>query len=268
MRNLRLGITLVAFSVFALLILDFVPGSWVSNEKFLNGTVSYVIVGSIFYGAVHFLGLQSLEYFRIPRLHFKAGVAIALASVFAAQQISDSDNIHLQPLTAVRGIIFLLAIGFGEEMVSRAFTFGILRKFGQWRAIFISSLIFGLMHLNPYIGTAWDPWKIYGHIMSAFGFGIFICALMIVTRSIWVAVLFHALSDWGVVFDKASSNATGTDQWNPGIWEGITFPLYNVSIMVGAALLLLWINRATLPGWMHRLAIKWKLLEPDYLFKA
>ena len=91
---------------------------------------------------------------------------------------------------------------------------------------------------------------------------------MIVTRSIWIAVLFHALSDWGVVFDKASSNSSGADQWNPGIWEGITFPLYNVSIMVGAALLLLWINSATLPAWMHRLAIKWKLLEPDYLVKA
>ena len=268
MRNLRLGITVVAFSVFSLLILDFVPGSWVSDEKFLNGTVSYVIVGSIFYVAVHFLGLQTLEYFRLPRFHFKAGVAIALASVFAAQQIRSSDNIHLQPLTAVRGIIFLLTIGFGEEMLSRAFTFGILRKFGQWRAILISSLIFGLMHLNPYIGTAWDPWKIYGHIVSAFGFGIFICALMIVTRSIWVAVLFHAASDWGVVFDKASSNSSGTHTWSPGIWEGITAPLYNVSIMVIAALLLLWINSGTLPAWTHRFAVKWKLLEPDYLLKA
>ena len=86
---------------------------------------------------------------------------------------------------------------------------------------------------------------------------------MIVTRSIWVAVLFHAASDWGVVFDKASSNSSGTHTWRPGIWEGISSPLFNAAIMVFAALFLLWINHGRLPALVHRFEVKWKLVEPD-----
>lgn len=263
MRNVRLGITIVALSLVALLILDFVPGTWISDESFVDGIISYVVLGSIFYKSVHVLAFKSLQYFRLPRLHLKTVLALTLASMFAIRQIANSDNVALQPWVATRGIVFLFAIGFGEEMVSRAFTFGALQKFGQGRAIVISSFLFGLMHLNLYLGSNWDLWVAYGHVMSAFGFGIFICSLMIVTRSIWVAVLFHALFDWGVVFDKASSHANNGLKWNPGFWKGISSPLIDLAIMIVASLLLLWLNSGSIPAWLHRLAVRWKLVEVE-----
>ena len=76
MRNLRLWTSLISVSIFALLVLRHVPGTWLIDVRFANSTVGYVVLGLIFYVAVYFLGSQSLEYFRFPRFHFKTGVAL------------------------------------------------------------------------------------------------------------------------------------------------------------------------------------------------
>ena len=268
MRNLRLGLSLVGLSIFSLLILDFLPGPWVNEMRYADSTFGYVIMGLIFYLAIYFLGLQSLEYFRMPRIHFKTLLALLIASPFAILGIANSDNVHLKPWVAVRGIGFLLAIGFGEEMFSRGFTYGVLRRFGNVSAIFISSAFFGLLHLNLYVGSNWDTWMAYSHVMSAFGFGVFACALMIVTRSIWVAVIFHALCDWSIVFDKAFTDTGDQGKWHPGLWEGLSSPLFDVFLFCGLAMVLLWTDRGSVPAWMHRLMLKWKLIDPDYELRA
>ena len=261
MRNLRLGISLITVSVFALLVLRYVPGTWLIDVKYANPTVGYVVLGLIFYVAIYFLGSQSLEYFRFPRFHFKTGVAFLLASVFVIREISYSDNFRLDPWVVVRGLVYLLAIGFGEEMMSRAFVFGVLHKFGIMRAIFGSSALFGLMHVNIYVGSDWDAWSAYWHVMGAFGFGVFACALMIVTRSIWMAVIFHALNNWGIIFDKALPILNEEENWIPSFWQGLVLPLPDTVLMVGCAMLLLWIDRGEVPHWLHLLAHKWKLIE-------
>ena len=266
MRQVRHYVIAAGVSIFALLILDLLPGSWVSNEKYVNATVSYVTLGLIFYLAIYLLGLDSLEYFGLPRVHFKTVLALVIASLFMLLAVSFPHKAHLAPGMAFRGIIFLLSLGFGEEMVSRGLIFGIMRKFGQGRAIFVSSMFFGLMHLNLYRGPNWDPWRAYWHVMDAFAFGVFACVLMIVTRSIWIAVLFHAISDWSIVFEKVRTDTSDTEQWNPSLWEGLTSGFFNSVMFIGAAMLLLRINRGGVPKWIVRVALKWKLVEPEIGF--
>ncbi len=268
MRNLRLGFSLIGLSIFALLILDFLPGPWVNEMRYADSTFSYVVMGLIFYCATYFLGLQSLEFFRLPRIHFKTLLALLVASFFVIAGIANSENAHLKPWVAVRGIGFLLAIGFGEEMLSRGFTYGVLRRFGNVRAIFVSSVLFGMLHLNLYVGADWDSWQAYSHVMNTFGFGVFICTLMIVTRSIWVAVIFHALCDWSIVFEKAFIDTGDESKWQPGLWEGLSSPLFEVFIFCGLAMVLLWVDRGSVPAWMLRLMLKWKLVKPGYELTA
>ena len=262
MRNLRIGFSLIGLSLFAIMVLRLVPGRWVGDENFANSTVSYLVLGLIFYVAVRFLGLSSLEYFRLPRLYVKSVAAILVASVLVFVEIINRDIERKSSSVAISGVIYLFAIGFGEEMFSRAFTFGVLRKFGNISAIFFSSLLFGLMHLNLYVGSGWDPWAAYWHVVNTFAFGVFICALMILTKSIWLPVIFHALSNWGIVFEKETDFPAGRQDWGVGFWEGITVPLANVSIYIGCAVILLWIERGSMPAWVHRLALKWKLVQP------
>ena len=268
MRNLRLGISLIGISIFSILILDFLPGPWVNEMPFADSTFVYVVMGLVFYVAIYFLGSPSLKYFGLPRWHFKTGVGLLVGSFFVISEITGSDNVHLGAIISIRGVIFLLAVGFGEEMVSRGLVYGALEKFGNPSAIFISSLLFGLMHLNLYTGGDWDPWEAYWHVTSAFAFGLLACALMIITRSIWVAVIFHALCDWSIVFDKTSANLPGRQDWGVGFWEGVTVPFSNVSLYIGCALVLLWIDRGGVPVWVYRLALKWKLVKPEVQYLA
>lgn len=262
-RNLRLVLSLVGISIFALLILDFGPGNWLSDLNFAGGSLNYLVLGLTFYLTVYFVGSESLEYFRLPRFHFKTALALLIASIFVIREISNSDNLSPSAWRTTGGIIYLLAIGFGEEMLSRGLIFGALYKFGVTKAILGSSFLFGLLHLNLYIGKYWDPWVAYWHVMSAFGFGIFACALMIVTRSIWVVVIYHALNDWGVVFDKAQEPLIGQQDWDVSFWGGISSPFFNLAISIGLAALLLRLDRGGVPRWAARLAIKWKLVKPE-----
>lgn len=63
-----------------------------------------------------------------------------------------------QPLRVkIAGIISILLIGFGEEMVSRVFVFGALQRFGTTFAVLVSSAMFGLMHINVYL-PEWNGW--------------------------------------------------------------------------------------------------------------
>lgn len=263
MRNVRMVLSLVGISIFALLILDFGPGNWLSDVNFAEESVNYLVMGLIFFITVYFVGSESLEYFRLPRFHFKTALAILISSVFVINGITNSDNVSPSAWNATCGMIYLLAIGFGEEMLSRGFVFGALHKYGRWKAILGSSFLFGLMHLNLYTGQNWDPWQAYWHVIDTFGFGIVACVLMIVTRSIWVVVIYHALTDWSVVFDKVSSDLSETEKWNPGFWDALSFPFFNLAISIGLAALLLRLDRGGMPRWAARLAIKWKLVKPE-----
>ena len=82
-------LSLVGISIFALLILDFGPGNGLSDVNFAEASVNYLVMGLIFFIAVYFVGSESLEYFRLPRFHFKTALAILIASIFVILSIID-----------------------------------------------------------------------------------------------------------------------------------------------------------------------------------
>jgi hypothetical protein len=47
------------------------------------------------------------------------------------------------------------------------------------------------------------------------------------------------------------------------MWDGLTSPLFNLGIFLFLAWLLFKIEKGTVPRWVKRLAIKWKLVEPE-----
>lgn len=263
MRNVRMWVSLVGLSIFALTILNFFPGGWVDNEYFLNGILSYAPVALIFYLAIYFFGLPTLQYFRLPRLSFKTFFAILVVSPLALGSMFNQDNEYKSLKLTISGAIFVLFIGLGEEMVSRGLMFGVLSKFGTYRAMLASSLMFGLMHINVYFPGNLG-WTTYWHVMSTFGFGLIMCALMIVTRSIWVPVIFHALADWHIPLAKESPKSEDTWINDSSFWENVTLPWFDFGFSVMGVVIILLINRVQPAKWMYRLAIKWKLIKPEF----
>jgi membrane protease YdiL (CAAX protease family) len=257
-------VNLIGLSIFALLILRFFPGNWITHENHVNATVGFIAVAVIFYMAIYLMGLPTLKYFGLPKFRLKALFAMALVFPAPILQILSSDLEDLSWQKLVGGIVFLFAIGFGEEMLSRGFIFGALVKFGQLKAIFFSSLLFGLMHINVYI-PGYLGWGTYSHVMSAFGFGMIMCALMIVTRTIWAPILLHTMANWQILFEKEPAPFTDSEVYS--LWDNVSLPFLGLAFEVVITLILLGINRARMPSmpkWFWRIVLKLKLIDPEH----
>lgn len=265
---MRLGLSLVGYAFLNVLIYRAIPESILDNTHYLNSLIDYVVIGTIFMVLSLFKGLHTLDYFRWPRISWKSVIAILIAATFILQ-IFISYDLEIPRLSvAIPGVFYLLSIGYGEEMFSRVFTFGVLEKYGRRKAIFYSSLLFAALHLNLYIGRDWDPWLAYWHLMSAFSFGVFVCALLIVTRSIWLVVIFHALMDISVVFEKASDLVDDGKNVSIDFWSGFSFPFTEVAIYIALAMFLLRVDRGGWPKWMVKVAIRFKLVHAEVRIDA
>ena len=260
MRNLRLAILLVGISILALLDFRLIPGPFFRDQEIFSGISSYLVLILVSYGAINLLGLPTLEYFGWPKFNTKTFFAIIVFAPFILHPFL-TGRLEAKKLSiAIPGIVFLLCIGIGEEFFCRGIVYGLLKKHDRRYAIYISSFLFGLMHLNLYTGKYWDPWAAYWHVISAFGFGLTACALMLVTRSIWIAALFHAIRDVGVVFEKPQ-DASDSGDISIGFWDGLSMPFGQLVGDIVFVAILLWMKRGpTMPKWLLRICIRLKLI--------
>jgi membrane protease YdiL (CAAX protease family) len=261
MRHLRIGATLVGYSAVVIFIFRMIPEACVSDKRFLNSTIDYYVMGALFMGLIFIKGVDSLEYFRLPEFNVRSITAMCVAAAMVSPAFIAGGN-EMKPWSiAIPGEIFLLGIGFGEEMFARGLCFGMLRKYGQRNAIIFSSVVFGLLHLNLYVGKYWDLWNAYHHVISAGLFGVIAAQVMIMTRSIWVSVIFHALSDWHIVFERVIQDSS--DPLPPlTLYENLMDPLGQFLIYGPIILFLARVNRGGWPRWMQKIAVRWKLVVP------
>jgi membrane protease YdiL (CAAX protease family) len=226
---------------------------------YFNEIFQYVLTIVLAAALIAIVRPPTLRFFGRPRFNWVSIFALAIAGMFIALNISDGYNIH-QPLRfKVAGIIFLLTIGLSEELLDRILIFGTLQRFGMRYAVIVSSLIFGLTHLNVYLPN-WHGWQAFTHVCSATGFGLLACGILLATRSYWVVVIFHALADWTVVFDGATNEPD--HKYTPGILEGLRWGAESFFLEYGLfGLILLFAVRGKWPRWVIWLAIKWKLVE-------
>jgi membrane protease YdiL (CAAX protease family) len=258
-------VALLIISVSALLLFR-IPEVTYFKGIYFNETLQYSLVALVGFICVVILRPPSFSYFGWPKISWMSGFFIAIAIAIAIFDMSGGYNIK-QPLRVkIAGVVTLMAIGLAEEMINRVLIFGALQRFGIRFAALVSSVIFGLMHINVYL-PEWSSWDVYWHVMMATGFGLLTCAIFIATRSYWVVVIFHALSDWTVVFDK--KNTFGGDDYSPGILEGLRWGVESFAIEYGLlGLALLYILRGRWPKWVIRLAVKLKLVEQAEAVKS
>lgn len=103
------------------------------------------------------------------------------------------------PVGIILYLIYLSVIpALVEEFMCRGFFLGLLKPFGTKFAIFVSALIFSLMHGNV------------EQSVSAFFLGLYLAYLVLKTESIWPAVILHFLNNLTtgilVVFDLFKNN--------------------------------------------------------------
>jgi len=259
MRSVRMWIVLIVMSVLGVLVLN--SASAIVPGKRFDSTGSYIIVGILFFALMRFLRVPTMRYFSKPAWGWRYVVAMVLCANLTYVQLRGEPFHTMRISQWLSGITFLLVDGFTEEVLSRGVIFGVLQRRGLPIAVIGSSLMFGLMHLNVYIGN-WDPWQAYWHVMSAASFGVFACALLVVTKSMWVPIIFHSLSDAGLLFETPPTKEEETYRVSIDFWQGATHPLSVFLTFVIPALILFWIHAGTpVPHWFMRYAIKFGLVD-------
>ncbi len=135
-----------------------------------------------------------------------------------------------------------IMVGIFEESMFRGVLFhGILRKTGKtrsgvWRAIIISSLLFGVFHVTNYIfGGSYDLAGILqtiGKTLEAAMFGTLLCAVYLKTKNFWAIAFVHAMNDF-IPFQNAifSSSVPSTNYVHSGAM--------GIGMIVGYVILLL-----------------------------
>ncbi|MFN8484429.1 MAG: CPBP family intramembrane glutamic endopeptidase [Anaerolineae bacterium] len=100
----------------------------------------------------------------------------------------------LEPAVIGTLLVGYVATGFVEEGLYRGAILGLLRPTGIWRAVLISSLLFGLAHLGNILlrGT---PGLIALQALGSATGGVGLAALRLRTRTIWPLIALHALAD-------------------------------------------------------------------------
>ena len=252
---------LIALSLLAILILNF-ASEVIPGESF-DSTGSYLILGLFSFGVMWWLRTPTLAYFALPKLRWSVLLAIVFSANFIFLQTRDEDFSGIESSKWVRGIIFLIAVAFAEETLSRGIIFGVLQKHGMTVAVIGSSLMFGLMHINSYIGN-FDAWPAYWHVVSAASFGVFACALMVVSGSIWMPIVLHTFANAGLLLRnaeevQASRDAVTSVELLPGLLQ----PWPAALTLIIPSLVLFWLAAGMpLKPSLNRFAIKWKLIDP------
>ena len=247
-------IAVIGFSIGGLLLFhipDFIP-----NDD-LSSAFSYILIALIFFYATWAYRLPSLAYFRLPEISIPSIAGLLVVVFYSWSGITSERTITLPLWPTVTGLIYLFTIGAGEELLARGFAFGVFRKYGSFFAVAVSSILFGLMHINVYLGDSWDPVQAYWHCLSAAGFGALAAVVMIACRSIIAPIVMHAFYDWTVVFSEPDTSTGPVEPWHfDPLWQTIKDSFAEVLIDMFFLFLLLSII------WMARIRTFSKFFMP------
>jgi membrane protease YdiL (CAAX protease family) len=266
MKFIKDVVIVAVFAMASLMIFHLIPNLFGGGNR--EAIFEYSLVATLTLVVIAIYGRGALSYFRLPRFSFASGVAIIVAATYAAGQTTVEHPVHLSLGGKVEGLIYLFAIGFGEELAARGFIFDVFNKYGKKVAVVGSALVFALMHLNLFLGKYWNPKLAYYEILNTFSFGILAAAVLLATRSIWVPIVMHAVCDWSVVFNK-----NAPDDYIPKVkpfdpfWTTVKYSFETVQYPLGFALLIfisMWVSKHKFyPTFIERLLVKWKLVEVD-----
>jgi membrane protease YdiL (CAAX protease family) len=194
-------VTLVGFGLsIPLAILDGIVPFAVNEHPATIGAVNLVAIGFVLWWGLSRTGLTFGEAFSISRFRLALLLPVSLTMIGMVFLLSDLDNAfrYFCPMpgwiadvfesvggeTSLWGSLLLLVIiaPLTEELLFRGLILrGLLSRYPVWISVLISSLLFGLFHLNP--------WQIIGATLG----GLILGWIFVRTRSLVPCVFAHAL---------------------------------------------------------------------------
>lgn len=149
-------------------------------------------------------GRQVLRFTWLPVLYILFFLSVAVAAGL--------------PPAGVTGMLLVncLLVGLSEELMFRGVLFRALyRRLPVWGAIWISSLVFGLVHSLNALITGDLPAALVQSANAVLS-GVLFAAVLLRTGSLWPAILLHALWDFSLFMAMAATAALTPPETAPG----------------------------------------------------
>lgn len=192
-------------------------------EQYMNprkATFLYFIVyQGLWAVAVTFLirgvGIQKTAGFTKPGEWKKLWLCWPLAALMIPlvwDILSGNTVFNAEPIDYILYFVLNLSVGFYEELMGRSFALNLmLQKWGKTKkglyyAIFVSSILFGVIHLTTVILGKRELIPGIGQMFYTTFFGIFFGACYIRYHSVWPPMFLHTLFD---LFGSANSLTSG-----------------------------------------------------------
>ena len=196
------GIGLIPFEQLPL------PGYWI-------GIIYRTFSGLVWLAAIwHFCPL-ALSRFKVT-LSKRLLIGSLIVLFFTVGSIYHADYAHKSICDVVVGFLFALGIGLDEDFFSRGLIFAAFESDGIQIAAIVSTMHFGLLHFGNAIWGGQSFSFTSTQVVGAMAFGYLCVGLMLYTKTIWVPVLFHGLTDFPMQLESAASYknvVTGQAYW-------------------------------------------------------
>jgi len=207
--------TLFGGTVLSLWGIGFIPIDRLPLPGYWIGIIYRTCSGLIWLAAIWYLYPQALARFKV-RLSKRLLIGLLIMIFCTAGPIYHSDYAHKSIFDVVVGFLFALGIGLDEDFFSRGLIFGAFESFGIQIAAIISAVHFGLLHFGNAIWGGQSFSFTSTQVVGAMAFGYLCVGLMLYTKTIWVPVLFHGLTDFPMQLESATSyknTVTGQVYW-------------------------------------------------------
>ena len=195
----------VAFLVF-LLVVEVAHAVWGFNDDI------YLLLGRIIGGGACVLFMAEFSFTKIfsPLGNKRAPLYLLTLPAFAIainnfpfiSFFSGDCRIDAEPTQLIFFALICLGVGFFEEMAFRGCAFMLLLKNRTksrskiFLAIFLSSVVFGLIHfVNLFFGAS--PLAVLLQIGYSALIGALCSMVLLLTGNIWLCVLLHAIYNFG-----------------------------------------------------------------------
>lgn len=145
-------------------------------------------------------GFNGPKEWRAMRLHW-IGLLLPLAALLIL-------GVHVTNPGQLAGLFLTtIVIGVQEEMVFRGLAMRALLPGGALKAVLISSLLFGVMHIGNLFGGADLTYTLVQVLASAMG-AVGLGAIRVRTNSIWGLIGLHTINDFIMFITRDEVNVT------------------------------------------------------------
>jgi len=161
--------------------------------------IAYRVIDSLIWiGVIAIVKPSALARFRVKRDPKRLLIALGVGFAYVGGNVIFAPYKGNSALMIAQALLFTLMIGLNEESFSRGLIFGCFEQYGVWVAAIVSSVHFGLMHFSNYVWGGFSLQYNISQIIGAAAFGFMACGLMVYSRTIWLPMLIHGLTDFPI----------------------------------------------------------------------